>query len=399
MQVFDSWAGILTPRHYRGAGPAGHQRGSSPSWPSPTPGSPPSSSGWAPASCWPSMATAGSAVVGIDWRVPLDEARRRVGPGIAVQGNLDPAMCLTTWEVAAAETREVLDRAGTEPGPRLQPRPRGPPRDRSGHPRAGGRAGPRRGTGRRGGRRVSRAGRPGRSGCWSWPTGPPPRRRASNPSTPPSGAAGLRLPSSWPSWWAATRPSAGPRRSPSGPAPRSTGWPRPWRPRRPAGSWCATGPSSSRRPSRRGWPTLVGAGVGRVVGLVLTPHQSSLGSGEYLRRAARGGGRGRPAAGPDPDPVVAPGRRASPGCWPARTEAALASLDAADATPDGGVLHRPQPPPAGGGPRAIPTRPRWPSPPPTSPGWPGWTGCPASPGAWPGRARGGRPTRGSGPTC
>ena len=62
------------------------------------------------------MATAGSDVVGVDWRVPLDEARRRVGPGIAVQGNLDPAMCLATWEVAAAETREVLDRAGTAPG-------------------------------------------------------------------------------------------------------------------------------------------------------------------------------------------------------------------------------------------------------------------------------------------
>jgi len=62
------------------------------------------------------MATAGSAVVGIDWRVPLDEARRRVGPGVAVQGNLDPAMCLATWEVAAAETRDVLDRAGPAPG-------------------------------------------------------------------------------------------------------------------------------------------------------------------------------------------------------------------------------------------------------------------------------------------
>ena len=32
-------------------------------------------------------------MVGVDWRVPLDEARRRVGPAVALQGNLDPA-CL-----------------------------------------------------------------------------------------------------------------------------------------------------------------------------------------------------------------------------------------------------------------------------------------------------------------
>ena len=40
------------------------------------------------------MAEAGADVVGVDWRVPLDVARRRVGAGNAVQGNLDPAICL-----------------------------------------------------------------------------------------------------------------------------------------------------------------------------------------------------------------------------------------------------------------------------------------------------------------
>ena len=43
-------------------------------------------------------------------------ARRRVGPGIAVQGNLDPALCLANWDVVAEETRDVLERAGTAPG-------------------------------------------------------------------------------------------------------------------------------------------------------------------------------------------------------------------------------------------------------------------------------------------
>jgi uroporphyrinogen decarboxylase len=39
------------------------------------------------------LASTGAEVVGVDWRVPLDEARRRVGPAVALQGNLDPA-CL-----------------------------------------------------------------------------------------------------------------------------------------------------------------------------------------------------------------------------------------------------------------------------------------------------------------
>jgi len=54
------------------------------------------------------MGAAGADVVGIDWRVPLDEAARRVGPGKALQGNLDPAAVFAPWEVVASRTREVL---------------------------------------------------------------------------------------------------------------------------------------------------------------------------------------------------------------------------------------------------------------------------------------------------
>jgi uroporphyrinogen decarboxylase len=54
------------------------------------------------------MGTAGSDVVGVDWRVPLHEARARIGPGHAVQGNLDPALCVAPWPVVDAATRSVL---------------------------------------------------------------------------------------------------------------------------------------------------------------------------------------------------------------------------------------------------------------------------------------------------
>ena len=54
------------------------------------------------------MGTAGADVIGIDWRVPLDEARRRIGRPCAVQGNLDPALCGAPWPVVEQATRQVL---------------------------------------------------------------------------------------------------------------------------------------------------------------------------------------------------------------------------------------------------------------------------------------------------
>ncbi|MBN6054445.1 uroporphyrinogen decarboxylase, partial [Nonomuraea sp. RK-328] len=59
------------------------------------------------------LGEAGADVVGVDWRVPLDEAARRVGPGKALQGNLDPAILLAPWEAVERKAREVL-RAGRQ---------------------------------------------------------------------------------------------------------------------------------------------------------------------------------------------------------------------------------------------------------------------------------------------
>jgi uroporphyrinogen decarboxylase len=61
------------------------------------------------------MAAAGADVIGVDWRIPLDVAARRVPKGVALQGNLDPAALFAPWPAIASLTREVL-RAGKAAG-------------------------------------------------------------------------------------------------------------------------------------------------------------------------------------------------------------------------------------------------------------------------------------------
>ena len=62
------------------------------------------------------MAQAGPDIVGIDWHVPLDVAWERVGPGLGVQGNLDPAALLAPLPVLQEKARDVLRRAAGRPG-------------------------------------------------------------------------------------------------------------------------------------------------------------------------------------------------------------------------------------------------------------------------------------------
>jgi uroporphyrinogen decarboxylase len=62
------------------------------------------------------MASAGSDVVGADWRVPLDEAWQRIGTDRGIQGNLDPTVLLGPRYRMLRAAEDVLRRAAGRPG-------------------------------------------------------------------------------------------------------------------------------------------------------------------------------------------------------------------------------------------------------------------------------------------
>ena len=63
-----------------------------------------------------SMRKAGPDAVGVDWRLPLGEAWERIGTDRAIQGNLDPAVCPSTWEAVERKALAVLEEAAGRPG-------------------------------------------------------------------------------------------------------------------------------------------------------------------------------------------------------------------------------------------------------------------------------------------
>lgn len=109
VQLFDSWAGALSPDDYRRfvlpasskvlAGVADL-------------GVPRIHFGVGTGELLTLMREAGADVMGIDWRVRLDEARRRLGPDVAVQGNLDPALLFAPPAVVEGQVLDVLARGG-----------------------------------------------------------------------------------------------------------------------------------------------------------------------------------------------------------------------------------------------------------------------------------------------
>jgi uroporphyrinogen decarboxylase len=113
VQLFDSWAGSLSPDLYeRAVLPASARVFAALA----DLGVPAIHFGVTTGELLPLLAKAGAQVVGVDWRVPLDEARQRLGPDVAVQGNLDPAACLAPWPAVEERARDVLARNGGRPG-------------------------------------------------------------------------------------------------------------------------------------------------------------------------------------------------------------------------------------------------------------------------------------------
>jgi uroporphyrinogen decarboxylase len=113
VQLFDSWAGALSERDYReyvqphsarvlaGVADAGVPR---------------VHFGVGTGELLGAMAEAGTDVIGVDWRVPLDEAARRTGGRYAVQGNLDPAVLFADQASIEAEVRRIVEEGRLAPG-------------------------------------------------------------------------------------------------------------------------------------------------------------------------------------------------------------------------------------------------------------------------------------------
>src|SRR6185503_16188899 len=58
-------------------------------------------------------AASGADVLGVDWRVGIDEVRRRVGDGVALQGNLDPGVLFAPPAEIRTRVADILARAGS----------------------------------------------------------------------------------------------------------------------------------------------------------------------------------------------------------------------------------------------------------------------------------------------
>src|SRR5512133_2976288 len=113
VQLFDSWAGSLTPTEYRryaqpySARVLGVLADA---------GVPRIHFGVGTSELLELMGAAGAEVIGVDWRLPLAEASRRLRHRYALQGNLDPALLSAPWPVLSQRVREVVSSGAVAPG-------------------------------------------------------------------------------------------------------------------------------------------------------------------------------------------------------------------------------------------------------------------------------------------
>jgi uroporphyrinogen decarboxylase len=113
IQVFDSWVGCLSVEDYR-------------QYVAPwsgklvkriqTAGVPVVYFGTDTTALLPYMKETGAEVIGVDWRIPIDDGWRSMGMRGAVQGNLDPVLLFAGWKEIKSRAEEILRRAGGRPG-------------------------------------------------------------------------------------------------------------------------------------------------------------------------------------------------------------------------------------------------------------------------------------------
>jgi len=112
VQVFDSWVGMLSAADYREFVLPHTQRIFA------TIGQrvPTIHFGTGTATLLELLREAGGDVIGVDWRIPLDDAWARIGSDRAVQGNLDPTLLLGPTTRLLEQTQDVIARAAGRPG-------------------------------------------------------------------------------------------------------------------------------------------------------------------------------------------------------------------------------------------------------------------------------------------
>ncbi len=113
IQIFDSWVGCLSVEDYRQyvlprTTDLVHAVQKS--------GAPVIYFGTETTALLSAMKETGAEVIGLDWRVPLDEGWRSLGERGAVQGNLDPVLLFADWKELKSRAAEILRRAARRPG-------------------------------------------------------------------------------------------------------------------------------------------------------------------------------------------------------------------------------------------------------------------------------------------
>jgi uroporphyrinogen decarboxylase len=112
VQIFDSWVGCLGPADYREFA----QPYSRLLIEQIIPSTPIIPFGTGTAMLLEAMRNAGGQIIGLDWRVELGEAWARLGPNVAVQGNLDPLALFAGQDFLRRRVKQILDQAAGRPG-------------------------------------------------------------------------------------------------------------------------------------------------------------------------------------------------------------------------------------------------------------------------------------------